>query len=203
MASKEDLSRVMAHAAKTFPFLDLIVFYGTLLGIHRDGHPIDGDDDVDFLVHKDEVGTLYDFCYASERIQVRVYDERGPFLQVVFPDYPEIPVDFYGYGLSRRHLREKWNFTGGFASMIFFLKIPKDTVLPATRVDSMSNLYKPAEPENVCRTLYGSGWDSNQRKGLDYFSIAIFGYIIRLRGFSLVAFKTLVKIFIRDAFAGK
>ena len=32
--------------------IEHFIFFGTLLGIVRDGQPIDGDDDIDFYVNK-------------------------------------------------------------------------------------------------------------------------------------------------------
>ena len=118
--------------------IEHFIFFGTLLGLTRDGMPIKGDDDVDFYVNKIDFDKV---CNALLSIGVNINHNAWPnhtknFIQVNDNiDEKEIRVDFYFYDSvsDKDYLLEPWNFAGlapNATSVTTFLKVPKIFIYP-------------------------------------------------------------------------
>ena len=99
--SKESLMSSMHYFSRVLREnkFEHFLFFGSLLGAVRDGHPIAGDDDVDFYVNKKH---FFEVCNMLTFMGIEIDYHRPPnshwFLQVEdFLNGQPIRVDFYFY----------------------------------------------------------------------------------------------------------
>lgn len=161
-----------------------IAFFGTLLGLVRDGRPIVGDDDVDFYVERRF------FSKVKERLIQEGFaiSEEWPntsdcFLQIQqIVRGHQLRVDFYFYDLdiANQTVIEKWNFMGKPESLDSHLRIPVPLLYPIVEKEfACGYFYVPSYPSLVCEFLYGINWRTPQKKGIDYLTQTIGGRPVR------------------------
>ena len=115
--------------------IEHFVFFGTLLGLIRDGGPIKGDDDVDFYVNKnnhEDVRKILLFMGFSLDF-TKYPNDTQHFLQANgYIDKKKIRVDFYFYDADsdESFLLEFWNFCGEPHDKKKLMKIPKPLIFP-------------------------------------------------------------------------
>ncbi|MDA8873324.1 LicD family protein [Alphaproteobacteria bacterium] len=157
-------------------------FFGTLLGVARNGVPIPDDDDVDVLV---------DSRYRKNVMQVLANSDLGFVLEAdnpvnqtdYFLNYRRLvngvwsQLDFYFYENieSRNYLIERWNF-GGFHQVnnpSNALHIPKNIVFPVKRffIPDIGYVNIPNKEEDCSAWLYGDKWRTPSAKGKDYLMV--------------------------------
>jgi len=139
------------------------VFFGTLLGLVRDGDVIKGDDDIDIYVPLEERSALIEALHRegfewrqdppnhSEyfmQIKREVDGEVG-LIDFYFPDGAVLP----GF------LVDRWNFSASTASPKKFMHVPEGLVLPFQTCRLFdSNIRFPAQPIEAVEWLYGETW---------------------------------------------
>lgn len=149
------------------PFLP---FFGTLLGIVREGDIIEGDDDIDFLSDKKYYETIK-FILVLRGYKVTSYDLKDVFTQFTTTiNGVDVLIDFYYFeDLEGDYILEKWNFYGQPHNRNTHLLIPKKYIFPLQNVkfNNMS-ITLPSSPIEVCNYLYGRRFREKMRKGIDY-----------------------------------
>lgn len=164
LMKRETSSVALTNDAKWFSSLmsqDEIphfVFYGSMLGLCRDGRMIDGDDDVDFLV---------DDRYYDQTLSLLSRNGCRPrnLMRSVFSYFTArggSQIDLYFYKNAENSLIEKWNFCG---SELKEIHIPKHLVLPVADVDGIKC---PNDMKSCCEYLYGTLWRTRLEKNSDY-----------------------------------
>ena len=113
------------------PFLkniEYFIFFGTLLGYHRDNSVIEWDDDIDFYVnikHKDDIVSIL------EKLNVETSINHSHFVQGArLIDGNRTYIDFYFYEdlPDKYYILERWNFHGQPENERLHLHIPKDYI---------------------------------------------------------------------------
>jgi hypothetical protein len=153
---------------------EYFLFFGSLLGMVREGKPIAGDDDVDFYVNKKDY-TFIKTMLSQMGISIN-YDiwpnHTEYFIQAnAILENMEIRADFYFYDneCDLHFLKENWNFPGQPDNPANVLKMPKPLIFPLKKIMwQETELYLPRYPEIVVEMLYGINWKIPQRKGIDY-----------------------------------
>ena len=167
--------------------IEHFVFFGTLLGLIREGRPITGDDDVDFYVNEifydsvcellDSMGLIVDFSNHPNHTK--------HFIQVSGRlDKIEIRVDFYFYDASTddNFLLEPWNFSGSPDNENKLLKLPKPLVFPLKVKKYLgTEIFVPQFSEIVCEFLYGKNWTIPKTKKIDYRVAMVGGRPVRIQ----------------------
>ena len=70
-----------------------IISYGTLLGIMREGNPIEGDDDIDLIIYKKDRNELLQLFDELDEFTVDTrYEKQGNFRRRW---YKGVPIDIY------------------------------------------------------------------------------------------------------------
>ena len=161
--------------------IEHFIFFGTLLGLIRDGKPILGDDDVDFYVNKIHYNKIK---YLLTSLGFKLDYSRYPnctkhFIQVdSLLNNTQIRVDFYFYdsNTDENFLLEPWNFLGKSNDKNNTLKLPKPFVFPL-KVKAFEGIevFIPQYPEIVCEFLYGKNWSIPKKKKNDYIVTIIGG----------------------------
>ena len=181
--------------------IEYFAFFGTLLGLTRDGKPIDGDDDVDFYVNKND--------YLSVR---KLLNSIG--LKINYSEWPnhtdnfiqasglleniEIRVDFYFFDsdADENFLIEKWNFAAQPNNHKLILKIPKPLIYPIVKKSYLGNdICVPKHSDIICEFLYGIDWKIPKKKGVDYKVAIVGGRPLRIVGGSIL--KSITRYFVK------
>lgn len=150
------------------------VFFGTLLGLTRDGKPIAGDDDVDFYVNNSGYETVRSLLISLgfELDFSKFPNHTRHFMQGfgVLDDI-EIRVDFYFFDADtdENFLLEHWNFSGKPNDPQEILKLPKPLVFPIETIQFRGQgVAVPKHAEIICEFLYGISWKTPKTKDIDY-----------------------------------
>jgi hypothetical protein len=154
--------------------LECFVFYGSLLGLEREGDIIENDDDIDILVNRKDSGKL---LRNLRQTNVDFEERRDPahkmhFLQVARKlQETEVIADFYFYTVpeDQDYIVEPWNFFGDIENPDRAIHIPKELVFPiVSRTFFDSEVPFPAKAESLCHFLYGKSWRTPLVKGEEY-----------------------------------
>lgn len=131
-----------------------IIFYGSLLGYTRENDFIEGDNDIDFLISKEDMDTLKRSHYCREKhiigyfLKNKHYTlENIPYMNIRFSSGI---VDFYQYTIIEDKFVIEWEGNVTFK---------KDDILPFIPVQFKNEeIYIPNKPENVVSDMYGDNW---------------------------------------------
>jgi len=165
----------LKFAAELLRGLEHAVFFGTLLGLVRDGRLIEGDDDVDIYVNGRERQELL-ARLASAGLAPDMTDAQNAtpyFLQIRREiDGETVLLDFYLYedDPERDFILDRWNFIGDARRKENFLKVPKELFFPLTRMRfDGCEISLPARAEEMVAFLYGPNWKIPLAKGSGYY----------------------------------
>ena len=181
--------------SKHLSHLEHFVFYGTLLGLVREGKPIEGDDDVDILVHKNHFNEVKAIVKSLNFI---IHDKKFPnttkfFFQALGQiEGTDVIIDFYFYDSETdpEFILEYWNQNGTVDKKDSILKIPKALIFPLSKIFFGDlEVYIPRHSEVICEYLYGSTWRLPMSQRSEYAAVC--------QGGRLVNFKTPKSKFLR------
>jgi hypothetical protein len=169
MLDREINKESLKNVAKLLHDLDYMVFFGTALGIHRDGDVLLKDDDIDILASSS------DYLDIKSRLLSNGYDlpidADNTFSQYTNQISGKTSlVDFYFYeDYDENHVIEKWNFSGQHLNPNNHLVIPKSILFDIKTIDYFGTKLKiPNDLESVCIWLYGQRYREPLRKNIDY-----------------------------------
>jgi hypothetical protein len=171
--SRETNQENLTYFCKILEGIEHFVFFGTMLGLERDGGVIEGDDDIDFYVPVEE--RLQLIARLEENgiyIDGREKPNNTPyFLQARrFIGRSEVLADFYlfednGHGV----LKDRWNFDGQVANLDMILHVPSELVYPLRKQEFFGNQVNlPHNSRALCKFLYGPKWHQRLQKGTAY-----------------------------------
>jgi phosphorylcholine metabolism protein LicD len=149
--------------------IDYSVFYGTALGIHREGDILSHDDDIDFIVNSIEIDKLAN-TFSNQNFTITVF-VSNTFLQISrVIDGEQSFVDFYSYQeITTDILVDRWNFRGIISDSNTHLHIPRNLLLPTQKLEYGESFIKiPNNIDGVCSFLYGTRYREKLIKGVDY-----------------------------------
>lgn len=159
----------------------VIPFFGTLLGLTREGHPIEADDDLDFFVDQIDFAELLSQLRKSEVFEILFVSKTTDFAVALTKDADRVPIAFHGYERIKGHLLDRWNWSGIPEVGFLALRVPDSLVFPVSSW-KRSGLAFPAHPQALCRFLYGKSWEVPKTKFKDYKTLALFGRPISVHG---------------------
>jgi hypothetical protein len=154
--------------------LDYFIFFGTLLGLVREGNLIQNDDDIDFYVNLKERDKLINILRNnSVVVDLELSVNKNPsFLQVSREiNKKNAIVDFYFFedDLDHYNIVEKWNFEGGTNDPSKHLRVPKIFTHPIQKKNiNSTEINFPAQPAYLCEFLYGKDWQLKMKKDTEY-----------------------------------
>jgi hypothetical protein len=165
---RQALEANLKAAAQTLPSGIWFAFFGTLLGLEREGHLIQGDDDVDIYVdvrHRDAaLGALLDGGFEMTE---DCAPDFAQFRRDV--DGHETLLDLYFFEEIGDIITEKWNFKGPKRRPEHMLKVPRSLVFPIVwREFEGVQIALPGDPQGTCAWLYGPEWQTPRQKSVGY-----------------------------------
>lgn len=171
--SREVNQENLAYFCKILEGIEHFVFFGTMLGLERDGAVIEGDDDIDFYVPAKERHLLI-ARLAEHGVFIDCNEEPNNtpyFLQARrLIGQCEVLADFYlfedaGCGV----LTDRWNFQGKVEYYDTALHVPCDLIYPLQKRDIFGNQVNlPNDARALCEFLYGPKWHQRLQKGTAY-----------------------------------
>lgn len=178
MASSNELLAVLQKTSEMLDQYKPFPFFGTLLGLTRDGKPIEGDDDVDLYLDSDFFADVRHFLASSPGITITQIDESAPYLQIRLQHVSKIPIDLYFFEIKGKHLVEKWNFAGLPNIRPLWMKAPSALIFPLRQASlggEEVSIWFPSHPEELLAFLYGRNWQFPRQKGAEYFTLVLRG----------------------------
>ena len=149
--------------------IDYMVFYGTMLGLHREGKIIENDDDIDILISVSDYQKVLDVLKSNWLIMSKNVNKM--FIQVrnIIDDVKSYIDIYFYYDSGYNYVVEPWNFAGRYMDRETHLHIPKNLIFPTNTFEYEGKLIKvPNETELLCQFLYGENYKIPLRKKLDY-----------------------------------
>tara|TARA_R110000772_G_scaffold219714_2_gene330260 strand:- start:2472 stop:3053 length:582 start_codon:yes stop_codon:yes gene_type:complete len=145
-------------------------FFGTLLGLHRDGDVIEGDDDVDYLAPSELYGDIKQLFLANgyTLTQFDVSDVFTQFKTTI--DSVEVLIDFYYYiDYNEDYVIDKWNFFGQYYNTSKWMAIPKPYLFDFKPIQYKgTSISMASDPESICKYLYGERYSEPLSKKTQY-----------------------------------
>lgn len=178
MTTSYELQTVLNKAMEVLSDFRPFPFFGTLLGLAREGKPINGDDDVDLYLEDSCFHSVKQLLLAHPGVEIEHVDDNSPYLQIRFDSNRDVPVDLYFFRVIGVHLVEKWNFAGLPNMRPLWMKTPSELIFPLREISLGEDKFPvclPNQPEALLSFLYGKKWHLPRRKGADYFTLVLFG----------------------------
>jgi hypothetical protein len=169
----EFLSRVFHEVHELVGPLGCVPFFGTLLGLVRDGRVISGDDDIDFAC---STGTLQEVT-VQIRLSFKVHHEvdmvdpltgAGARSMILDISGKLVHLDFYAYTELQEKVVFQVHWTDQRTNASNWLQVPLLLFSPLAN-SSYGNFYSQL-PNFIalCSFLYGPQWNLRLRKNIDY-----------------------------------
>lgn len=167
--------------------LNAIPFYGTLLGMVREGRTIIGDDDIDIIILSQYESELRQFLNENNlKINDVKYSVDGKikFLQIMRQTQNGCgSIDFYF--VEKQGLKYKDNFSiwGRPNSKYFYVTVEKSWFYN-TKIIYLDEqkIRIPQDYQEVLGRIYGKNWCIPLEKGLQYVQIPYCGRVINIEG---------------------
>lgn len=136
--------------------ITMILFYGSLLGYHRDNSFIDMDDDIDVIVSEIDFNLLLEFIknkiYMNYNLKVGIKNEN--ILQLFYNDIG--PFDIYKFEQHNNDILLKWDGN---------LLYEKELIFPLSKVNFNNyDIFIPNLTEKILIITYGENWFIPQKK---------------------------------------
>jgi len=142
------------------PSIDLILFYGSLLGYYRDSNFINVDDDIDMILSR----ANFDILKTNIKKNIHLYPtiqigiEKDDILQLY--DGENGPFDLYPFDEWDDDILIKWD-----GNLLF----EKKHIFPLQHVMFHDiTICIPHDTEQLLLQIYGSNWKIPQIKDIDY-----------------------------------
>ncbi len=147
------------------------IFYGTLLGIVREGKILKNDDDIDILVDIKNKTKVLKKIKNLKLFKINKKVSNKYFIQLIrVIENSKTFVDLYFYinNPNKTYLVEKHNFLSSIKLKTHFLHIPKKMVFPIKEKKGYRDIHFPNKQKILCKFLYGQNWKKPLKKNFDY-----------------------------------
>lgn len=149
--TRDELNKLFEYAMIFLNNLNIrpILFYGSLLGYHRENNFIEGDHDIDMLVTREQLQIIRKNTIGNKTSGIGdIYTyATTPYVRILFG---KEGVDFYQYEIIEDKLYIEWD--GG-------LIYQRNDIFPLQSVHFQNHIiHIPNNPEKVICDTYGDGW---------------------------------------------
>lgn len=161
----------LLYISKLFKNINFFIFYGTLLGMERNGTIIEGDDDIDILIDINDKNQVLSLIKKTENLEINENNSNKYFVQLNKTSNNILScIDLYFYinEAKNDYIIEKHNFLSFIENPNYSIHIPKDLIFPLKYSKLFKEVKVPNKPDSLCKYLYGPSWKSPLRKNSGY-----------------------------------
>jgi hypothetical protein len=175
--NRHDLDSAYLLVSKVISDFSGFPFFGTLLGLFRDGHLIDGDDDLDFAMNSADIEKFISHINQDSRFLILAKTHcLEEIVQVSFEfklsENRAILCDVYGYIAEKNHLLFPVHWRDESNNPSKWLRVP----ISYNSIRMLESYYNSKHPEVLTSSeireiiifLYGERWDARLLKNVDY-----------------------------------
>lgn len=166
--------------------IEHFIFFGTLLGITREGDLLEDDDDIDIYVDINFRDQLISKLQSKYDIKLgEAPNNTNYFLQLKIPrEGFNTFIDFYLFEkVNDRYIVEKYNFFGQLNPFDLELRVPLSLIYPIKKITFRDKeICVPFKPKDICKFIYGKNWKKPLNKNVDYRIDLFYGRPIQLVG---------------------
>ena len=138
--------------------IQLILFYGSLLGYYRENNFIEGDDDIDFIISENDYQILLQYLKTNKNSKIKIKLNHNQLIQLFYNGIG--PFDVYVYNNYNDDILLKWD-----GNLLF----SKSDIFPLKPVlFHKFNIFIPNNTEKIITDTYGQNWKTPQLKNIDY-----------------------------------
>ena len=87
--------------------IQLILFYGSLLGYYRENNFIEGDDDIDFIISENDYQILLQYLKTNKNSKIKIELNHNQLIQLFYNGIG--PFDVYVYNNYNDDILLKWD----------------------------------------------------------------------------------------------
>lgn len=161
--------------------MEYFIFYGTLLGIVREGRILEKDDDLDILINRKHLNELLKRFDNNDGSLVIKTEDPAPnytdFFKQATCTRDDVPtfVDFYLYDdqIKPGFIVDRWNIHGRWQDPNMHILIPENIVFPLQKQDHKiyGEIFLPSKPTECLEFTYGKGWMHPRKKKREYIQL--------------------------------
>jgi phosphorylcholine metabolism protein LicD len=137
-----------------------ILFYGNLLGLYRENDFIDGDDDIDVLLTREQLKIVYEYCIKKGYdVWCAFYYHLAKYDEASFMHISQYHADIYLYKIIGNVIYIEWTEHSVY---------PLHDIFPLRTVYFHGfNVHIPSNTHKVITDTYGDNWNTPMTKS-DY-----------------------------------
>ena len=163
----ENLLLICSELKNFKPF----IYFGTLLGITREGNVLKNDDDIDLCInYKFKKDVLKKVTRILEfKINKKVCNKY--FIQLIRKKGKiKTFVDLYFFinHKNENFIEEKHNFFASIHLKTHSIHIPKKYIFPLKKNKNFKNMFIPKNSKALCKFFYGETWKKPLKKNSEY-----------------------------------
>tara|TARA_Y100001938_G_C7920478_1_gene344229 strand:+ start:137 stop:703 length:567 start_codon:yes stop_codon:yes gene_type:complete len=166
----ENLSIISSAIPK---YWEHFLFYGTLLGFHREGNILENDDDVDIMMERGLREEFLKLVVTYTPFNIRLNNrDITQLIRTINGISTYVDIYYYYNVPEKDHIIDRWNTRctpitteDGQKIRGQTLKIPKDILFPI-KIDYLQDIPVniPHKPEDCCRYVYGKSFMTPSHK---------------------------------------
>lgn len=138
--------------------IQLVLFYGSLLGYYRDNNFINMDDDIDAIISRNDYYILLKYISENKDISINIGINNDSILQLFYNKMG--PFDIYIFDYHNDDILIKWD-----GNLLF----KKNDIFPLKKVlFNNFNIFIPNNTTDILLNIYGENWKIPQIKNVDY-----------------------------------
>jgi len=138
--------------------INLILFYGSLLGCYRDNNFINMDDDIDVIISRSDYQILLQYIDKYKYSEIKIGMKNDDILQLFYNNIG--PFDIYIFDFHNDDILLKWD-----GNLLF----KQNDIFPVKPIFFNNfNIFIPNKIEYILLDIYGKNWKIPQIKEVDY-----------------------------------
>jgi phosphorylcholine metabolism protein LicD len=140
--------------------VEIIIFYGSLLGYYRDSNFINNDDDIDVIISRKEYDIVKNYVEENKDKypELSFGINNNDILQLYYNDIG--PFDIYPFNDDNHDILINWD-----GHLLF----EKKYIFPTKNIEFNDfNISIPNDTETILFQIYGTNWKIPQIKNIDY-----------------------------------